>query len=77
MKIFYLFLRISAVIGTYGPHLMIVIFVTQNNFKNGPGISDRLLGFYQSQSLVKYKETVGNSWTVFKVILDHKYHHNH
>ena len=28
-----LLLRISAVIGTYGPHLMVVmIFVTQNNF---------------------------------------------
>ena len=28
-----IFLRISAVIGRYGPHLMImVIFVTQNNF---------------------------------------------
>ena len=23
------------------------------------------------------KETVGNSWTVLKVILGHKYHHNH
>ena len=36
-----------SVIGRFGPHLTIVmIFVTQNNFKNGPGISDRLLGFY-------------------------------
>ena len=26
---------------------------------------------------VKSKETVGNSWTVLKVILGHKYHHNH
>ena len=43
----HLLLRILAVIGRYGPHLMIVmIFVTQNNFENGPGISDRLLGFY-------------------------------
>ena len=25
---------------------------------------------------VKSQETVGNSWTVFKVILGHKYHHN-
>ena len=34
-------------IGRYGPHLMIVIiFVTQNNFLNGPGISDCVLGFY-------------------------------
>ena len=33
-------------IGRYGPHLMIVMTVlTQNNFENGPGISDRLLGF--------------------------------
>ena len=41
----HLLLRISAVIGRCGPHLMIVmIFVTQNNFLNGPGISDRLLG---------------------------------
>ncbi len=43
----HLLLRILAVIGRFGPHLTIVmIFVTQNNFKNGPGISDRLLGFY-------------------------------
>ena len=27
--------------------------------------------------LVKSKETVGNSGTVLKVILGHKYHHNH
>ena len=41
-------LRILAVIGRSGPPLTIVmIFVTQDNFKNGPGISDRLLGFYQ------------------------------
>ena len=26
---------------------------------------------------VKSKKTVGNSWTVLKVILGHKYHHNH
>ena len=26
---------------------------------------------------VKSKETVGNSWTVLKVILGHKYHHSH
>ena len=42
----YLLLRILAVIGRYGPHLMTVIFVTQNNFQNVPRISDRLLGFY-------------------------------
>ena len=29
---YHLLLRILAVIGRYGPHLMIVIFVTQNNF---------------------------------------------
>ena len=39
-----LLLRILAVIGRYGCHFMIV---TQNNFKNCPGISDRLFGFYQ------------------------------
>ena len=27
--------------------------------------------------MVKSKETVGNSWTILKVILGHKYHHNH
>ena len=43
----HLLLRILAVIGRYGSHLMIVIFVTQNNFSDGLGISDRLLGFYQ------------------------------
>ena len=42
-----LLLRTSAGISRYGPRLMIVmIFVTQNNFSNGPGISDHLLGFY-------------------------------
>ena len=42
----HLMLRILAVISRFGPHLTIVmIFVNQNNFKNGPGISDRLLGF--------------------------------
>ena len=36
-----------SVISRHGPHLMtVMIFVTQNNFKNDPGISDRLLGFY-------------------------------
>ena len=39
-------LLILAVVGRCGPHLMIVmIFVTQNNFLNCPGISDRLLVF--------------------------------
>ena len=43
----HLLLRILVVIGRFGPHLTIVmIFVTQNNFKNGPRISDRLLGFH-------------------------------
>ena len=38
----HLSLRISAVIGRYGPHLMIVmIFVTHNNFLNGAGIFTR------------------------------------
>ena len=32
---------------------------------------------YPEESVVKSKETVGNSWTVSKVILGHKYHHNH
>ena len=27
--------------------MIVMIFVAQNNFYNGPGISDRLLGFYQ------------------------------
>ena len=40
-------LQILAVIGRYGFHLMIVmIFVTQNNLKNGPVIPNHLLGFY-------------------------------
>ena len=47
LKKIHLLLRILAVIGRFGPLLTIVIFVTQNNFKNGLGISDRLLGFYQ------------------------------
>ena len=32
---------------------------------------------YRLQPKVKSKETVGNSWSVLKVILVHKYHHNH
>ena len=48
MKKTHILLRILAVIGRFGSHLMIVmIFVTKSNFKNGPGISDRLLGFYR------------------------------
>ena len=47
MKQYHLLLRILAVIGRYGSRLMIVmIFVAQNSCLNGPGISDRLLGFY-------------------------------
>ena len=34
-----------------------------------------LWGLFRAR--VKSKETVGNSWTVLKVILGHKYHHNH
>ena len=46
-------LPILAVIVRFGPHLTIVmIFVTQNNFKNGPGISDRLLGVYLHTNLL-------------------------
>ena len=44
----HLLLRILAAIGRYGSHLMsVMIFVTQNNVSTGPGISDRLLGFYR------------------------------
>ena len=32
---------------------------------------------FSIEMLVKSKETVGNSWTVLKVILGLKYHHNH
>ena len=35
-----------------------VTFVTQNNFKNGPGISDRLLGFYRSPNHAAAAEVV-------------------
>ena len=31
----------------------------------------------RDEKKVKSKETVGNSGTVLKVILGHKYHHNH
>ena len=51
----HLLLRILAVIGRYGSHLMIVmIFLTQNNLKRRPGISDRLLGFFLLLFLVGY-----------------------
>ena len=47
MKKTHLLLLILAVIDGYGSHLMVVmIFVTQNNILKGPGISNRLLGFY-------------------------------
>ena len=38
-------MRILAVNSRFGPHLCDDI-CDQNNFKNGPGISDPLLGFY-------------------------------
>ena len=28
--------------------MIVMIFLTQNNFLNGPGICDRLLGFYHN-----------------------------
>ena len=38
-----LLLHILAVTGRYGPNLVtVVILVTQNNFLNGPGISNRV-----------------------------------
>ena len=44
----------GAVIGKYGPNLMIMlIFVTQNNFSNGPGNFDCLLGFYRPSDETK------------------------
>ena len=52
-----LFLQILVVIGRYGRHVMIVmIFVTQNNFWKGPEISDCLLGFYQNV-LIQFRVT--------------------
>ena len=36
-----------------------------------------VLSHLLKQNMVKSKEMVGNSWTVLKVILGHKYHHNH
>ncbi len=37
----------------------------------------RVAEFQIDKCRVKSKETVGNSWTVLKVILGQKYHHNH
>ena len=73
MKKNHLLLWISAVVGRYGPHLMIVmIFVTQNNFQNGPGISYHVLGFYRSLSLSlslslshSLQTKLTNSWNSF------------
>ena len=49
----HLLLRLLAVLSRDGPHLTtVMIFVTQNNFKNGPGISDHLLGFYRTEENV-------------------------
>ena len=44
-----------------------IIFVTQNNFSNGPGISDSLLGFYLSMHRL---EICASSWHthIFKAI---------
>ena len=59
MKKSNLSLRILAVIGRFGPHLTIVVtFMTQNNFKNGPGISDRILGFYRRPNHAAAAEVV-------------------
>ena len=39
--------------------MIVMIFVTQNNFQNGPGISDRLLGFDLTAmlNLLSYNDT--------------------
>ena len=37
----------------------------------------RVAEFQIDKCTVKSKEMVGNSWTVLKVILGQKYHHNH
>jgi len=49
----HLLLQILAVISRHGSHLMIVmLFVTQNNFLNGPGISVSLdYIFYQNNKV--------------------------
>ena len=39
--------------------------------------SKYIYGGLQLKIRVKSKQTVGNSWNVLKVILGHKYHHNH
>ena len=49
--------KTKSVIGRYRPHLMIVIFVTQNNLR--PAISDHLLGFYPDFFIVN--NSFGNS----------------
>ena len=49
------------------------------DLKGGITLSASTLFVFISQMerwVVKSKETVGNSWTVLKVILGHKYHHN-
>ena len=45
--------------------------------KRGRDRVSELQSCLKEDSRVKSKETVGNSWTVLKVILGHKYHHNH
>ena len=59
------------------PDSVCQIKATKNFFKEKNG-QKRLKMYYQLYKLeVKSKETVGNSCTVLKVILGHKYHHNH
>ena len=43
--------------------MIVMIFVTQNNFENAPGISDRLLGFYRLKDKSKLW---GDFWHDFR-----------
>ena len=42
--------------------MIVMIFLTQNNFLNGPGISDRLLGFYRTRLTVTLTGQQVSSW---------------
>ena len=51
--------------------------LNNNNNKKWITKTDCFSHCQMEQTWVKSKETVGNSWTVLKVILGHEYHHNH
>ena len=50
---------------------------SQDSKSFNAGKSDVVDEYSWNNVTVKSKETVGNSWTVLKIIMGYNYHHNH